>query len=821
MLRTLAFKVLPLLAGLAAATPAVHATAAASKIEMIGTPAGFDELSRPRELLVDVYFAGRKVGEAVAVTTPGTLQFRDPQQLIRLLPDIVDAPALLRALQAGLPSHADLVCASSTDHRCASLTPDGVGIIFDEEKFRVDLFVAPGLLRPAQDKNDSYLEAPTAPLSLTSSLGVALSGSSSGSTAYNFQNRTVLALRDARVRADSSYASGLGVVVDDMVGEIDRRALRYSAGLFWAPGVDLIGRRRIVGMGVGTQFDTRADRETLQGTPLVLFLQQPSRVDFMVDGRLAGSATYAAGNNLLDTSTLPDGSYPVVLRIQEQSGMVHEERRFFVKNSQIAPVGKPLFFAYGGMLANTRPNRPVSVSHTPYYQAGVARRLSGAVAIDLSALGTGKKNMVEAGGWFITRSARVRVAGLVSTAGDKGALVQVASSGHGPLNFNFDLRRIWSKDGRPLVPLPTYVNNFASTAPTDAQVGNGSYVQMSGSIGYSLGNAYLSVIGTLRHDKRLPSDYSVGPHLSWPLINRDGIQLVLDAELQRTRTSTASFAGFRLLFTSRGVSILATSGRATRKGSGTGSASRVIGSLTGEYSRELSDRTQYSLAGGFDRDVDSTNAHAQARLYTSLGSARADFLKQLDGQGGLQYGLTLQTGAAMSRHVATVGGRDIEESALVVSVEGESGSSSFEVFINDQPRGRVSAGSSLPVFLQPYHRYRVRLKPSASGTVDYDSSVREVTLYPGNVEQLRWTVHSLFTAFGQALRSDGSPVANALVQSARGIGETDANGYFQVDVAAGDLLEFNARSSAACHMRIDPAKTSDNDYVPLGKVTCK
>jgi hypothetical protein len=814
---------LPLAGGLLALAPAAEAASHAASIEMVGTPAGFDDLARPREVLVDVYFAGRKIGEAVAVTSPGTLNFKEPGKLLALVPGLIPSNGLLDVLGKGLPSHADLVCSTPSGDGCATLSPDQVGIIFDEERFRVDLFFAPALLRPAEDAAEAYLEPPTAPLSLTSSLGVAISGSSSASTAYNIQNRTVLALRGARIRADGSYASGLGIVADDLVGELDRRAMRYSAGMFWAPGVDLTGRRRIVGLGMGTQFDTRADRETLQGTPLVIFLQQPARIEFLVDGRLAGSAAYPAGHNLLDTAMLPDGSYPLVLRIQEQGGRVREERRFFTKNAQVAPLGQPLFFAYAGMLANTRPNHPVSLSRTPYYQAGVARRLSNAVAFDLSVLGTGRKNMAEAGAWLLTRRARVRVAGLVSADGDRGALVQLASGGGGLLNFNFDLRRIWSKDGRPLLPLPAYVDNFGSTPPTGAQVGNGSYVQMSGSLGYSLGAAYLSVIGTLRRDKGLPSDYSVGPHVSWPVINSGRIQLVLDAEVQRTRTTTATFAGFRMLFTSRGVSMLATGGRASRTGPNGGDrpGARAIGGFTAEYFHEAADRTQYALGGGVDRNLDSTNAHAQARLNTSFGGARADVVKRLDGRGGLQYGLALQTGAAVSRHVAAVGGRDIEESALVISLEGESAGSSFEVLVNDQPRGRVAAGQSLPLFLQPYHRYRVRLRPSAPGALDYDPGAREITLYPGNVERLQWAVHSLFTAFGQAIRPDGRPVANALVQSARGIGETDSNGYFQVDVGAGDLLEFNARSAGACQVRIDPHQPRGKDYVALNKVICK
>jgi hypothetical protein len=820
MFRTLACKTL-LLVGLMVTAASAHSAGSVAAIESIGTPAGFDELARPREILIDIYFGGRKVGEAVAVSSPGTVRFNEPGKLLALLPDVSPSPELIAALSGDLPSHPELVCSAGNSDRCGSLMPDVVGIIFDEGRFRADLFVAPRLMPTVRPNRNVYLKPPTAPVSLTSSVGLAISGSSRTSTSYNVQNRTVLAFRNLRIRSDSAYASGLGVIVDDLVAEVDRRDLRYSAGLFWAPGLDLTGRRRIVGAGFGTQFDTRADRDTLQGTPLILFLQQPSRVEILVDGRLVSSGAYQAGNNVLDTTALPDGSYPLVLRVQEAGGRVHEERRFFVKNAQIAPVGKPLYFGYVGMLANTRPNRPISLSKTLFYQIGTARRLSNALALDLSAIGTDKKGMVEAGAWLVTRHARVRVAGLVSTAGDHGALVQLGSSGQGPLNFSFDLRRIWTRHDQPLLPLPSYIDNFGAPAPTGAQVGNGSYTQISGSVGYNFGTAYLSVIGSLRHDKGIATDYSVGPHVSWPVVNYRGMQLMLEADAQRTRTSTTTFLGFRMLYTSGGLSVLSSAGRASRSTGehSTADRTRAVASLTGEYFHESEDRTQMSLGGGFDRNLDSTNVHGTGSLYSRLGSARADVLGSLDG-GGVQYGLTMQTGAAVNEHVVALGGRDIEQSALVASLDGESSGSAFDVLVNGQPRGRLTAGGSLPIFLQPYRTYAVRLRPIGPTAVDYDSGSREITLYPGNVQQIRWSVHSLYTVFGQALSPDGRPLANAMVQSRRGVGETNGEGYFQIDVAQGDMIAISVGSAHSCHVRVDPGKTG-RDYVPVGKVICR
>jgi hypothetical protein len=798
------------------------AQAATVAIRSAGVPSGFDGLERPRQILIDVYFGDRKVGEAMVLASPGTLRFLDPARLLALLPDAIGSPELLATLSGDLPSHPDLACSPSNRSQCGQLSPAIAGVIFDEDRFRADLFLSPALLRAVQPSDQIYLKPPTAPLSLTSSMGFAVSGSSSSSTSYNVQNRTILAFRNARVRSDTSYASHLGMIVDDLVAEVDSRDLRYSGGLFWAPGLDLTGHRRIAGFGLATQFDTRADRERLEGTPLILFLQQPARVEIIVDGRIVTSRAYGAGNNMLDTSDLSDGSYPVLLRIREQNGMVREERRFFVKNAQVAPLGEPLYFASAGLLANTRRDHLISLSRTFYYQLGTARRINRSLALDVSAVGAGHKNMVEAGAWLLTRYGRVRVAGLVSTSGDRAALLQVGSSGLGRLNFNLDVRRVWSSDERPLIPLPAAVDNFGSTTPTGAQVGEGSYTQVSGSIGYSLGTAYLSAVGSLRRDRGIGKDYTIGPSVSWPILSRGGAQLVLQADAQRTRTTTAAFIGFRAQFTRKNMSVLGTLGHASRNSNegSIGDADRAVGSLTAEYFHEAADRTQVSASAGFDRNLDSSEVHAAGAFYSRFGSARGDLLHPLSSEGGLQYGLTLQAGAAIDAHDMALGGRDIQESALLVSLEGERGRSSFDVLVDEQPRGRVAAGQSLPVFLQPYREYSVRLRPIGAPAVDYDGAPRSFTLYPGNVQKLRWVARTFFTVFGQALRPDGRPVANATIQSQRGIGESDERGYFQIDVAAGDMLSFDPAAGESCKAAVSATK-AEEDFVPLGKVICQ
>jgi hypothetical protein len=800
-----------------------RAGAAATNVELStsGTPAGFDDLERPREALVDLYFGGRKLGEVLVVTRPGSLRFRSPGDIIAKIPELIPSADLASALSAELPANSGRVCHGGAPEGCGSLAPDVLGIIYDEDHFRVDLFVNPHFLKVVKAGADGFLPVPTAPLSLTSSAALALSGTIGGESRYNVQNRTVIGLRNGRIRANSSLASGIGLIVDDFVGEIDRKSLRYSAGLFWAPGSEFTGQRRIIGAGVGTQFDTLADQENLRGTPIVVFLAEASRIELLVDGRLVSSRTYPAGNVEIDTAGLPDGSYPVLLRIHQSSGAVREERRFFARSMQAPPVGHPLFFAYAGVLANTRRNQPVSPSRTLFYQAGAAWRLTDRLAIDAGAMGTQSRTIAQAGGWLILRQARFRLAGLVSSAGDAGALLQANIGGQGPFSLNFDLRRIWSSDGRPLIPLARRVDSFDGTAPTGLQLASGSYTQATGSAGLRLGGGYVGLVASYRKDRTFTADYTVGPSLSWPVLNRHNLQLVFDASAQRTRTTTAGFAGLRVLYSSGGMSLLSRLGRGVRgdRGDGRPMLSRPVSTIDAQYSHETAGGTSLNLQAGVDRDVDSSSLNAGTVINSRLGNLRADLL-HTSGAGRAQYDLAIDSGLALSRQASLLGARDAQPSAIIVILLGDASNASFDVLVDDAKRGRIQVGQRLSLFVPGYRTYRVRLVPSAASAVSYDSAVREVTLYPGNVQSLEWRAKSYFTIFAQAVSAGGSPIADSLVQSAQGIAQTDGHGYFQVDVSEGDPVTIALGDGAACRVQL-PKLVVKNDFASLGKVVCR
>ncbi|MEG8016093.1 TcfC E-set like domain-containing protein [Sphingomonas sp. 22R3R2A-7] len=282
---------------------------------VVGQPAGFDQLASVQQAVVDVQIGGRIVGQAQIIHGAGRLTFVDVDAVIALIPDLRD-PAAIRAVLGApeLDAHAELVCAAdAVPAACATLQPAVAGVVFDEARFRVDIVVNPLALSVHAAAERHYLRPPSDGLSLVDQFGGTIAGSG-GTAEIALNNRAIFGYRNARLRNELFYSSRFGLVVDTLAAELDKPGVRYAAGALWAPGIDLTGRRKIVGAGVQSQQDTRLDRMLIAGSPLVVSLAVRSRVDILREGRLVSSRTYDAGNHALDSASLPDGAYEVILQ---------------------------------------------------------------------------------------------------------------------------------------------------------------------------------------------------------------------------------------------------------------------------------------------------------------------------------------------------------------------------------------------------------------------------------------------------------------------------------------------------------------------------
>lgn len=793
--------------------------AAASVSSLVaGAPPGFEDLAAERQLLLDAYYGGKKLGEVRATVIPGQLTFDRPDLVAAMIPETADPAGLAKQLSGSLPTNAGLACGPARDQGCGTLQPETVGIIFDEGRFRVDLFLHPDLLARPDPFAVDYLDRPDNIPSFVSLFGASVSGSSRGDNSWHLQNRTIASIGATRLRSDSSVASRDGLTFDNLSLETDRGDWRYAGGLFWAPGTDLVGRRKLLGIGVSTQLDTRLDKETLMATPLAIFLQQPGRVDLLIDGRLASSRIYPAGNRLIDTANLPNGSYEVVIRVQEDGRPVREERQFFTKGSPVAPVGRPLLSAFAGVLPKSA--RGLSLqSDNLFYEASAAYRLNPNWGVDAALLGTQRKAILEGGVTMLNPLLQLRASALVSNEGDHGLLLRASSSGRGPLSFSFDLRKIHSRDGRPLLPVTRSSGTF-SEDPEAGFADRGSYSQALAILGYRLGQANLRLTGLYRRNASDDASYSLGASAEVPIVRTGRWDLTLQGDARKTDGGFASFIGVRLLMNRGDLSYSGFAGLSQQSGRPDRST-RLVGEAQAAWSRQLDDRSQLSANGALGRDHDGSYVRASAVARMPRANARADFLHQFADHGDTtQYSATLDTGIVMADGRFSLAAREMNDTAVMVSVTGGESGQEFEILVDETVRGTVANGTRTVLFLEPYRRYEVRLRPRGELIASFDTAARDVTLYPGSVSGLEWHFKPLFILFGRAVDAAGQPLAEADIDWSGGIGRTDREGYFQIETAGGDELHLSSRDGRTCAAAVPKARPVDG-YFSAGDVMCR
>lgn len=798
----------------------------------LGEPAGFSSLTGEQSAVVDVFFGNKRIGDAKVTFRPGRLTISDPEKLVTLLPDLIDRTAVLTALSApDLPSRPELICTPSANpEQCGRLLPQVAGIIFDQDRFRLDIFVNPQLMAIRQSTSRQYVQRPEAGLSIVNAISAVMSGSSRGQRFYNLQNNLIVGDADRRLRAEFAYASGFGLQADRLVMELDRPERRYMAGAFWAPGTDLIGRRKIVGLGIETQIDTRLDKDEVWGNPLVVFLNQRSRVDIVRDGRVLTSRIYDAGNQTLDTRGMPNGTYEVTLRISEAGGGQREDKRLFIKNQKIAAIGQKVFFAYAGVLADDRRRGFVAPTSTPFFQAGIARRLNMHLALDATVLATDKTVSGELGAFYLTPFAQIRLAAVATSQGQYGGLLNISSQGSSRLGFNFDLRRIKAADV-PTLPgnsstkfgPPDSIGADFSTSDANARLplARRSFSQVSGSLSYSLGNARLAFDATYRKEQGQPVNYSYGPSFNWEFLRRGPLRMSANGNLAITNRGRSGFVGINLQLLGAKTSFDASAGLRSADIVGEPSRNRPVGSVHGSWQGEKLLGADATIGAGLQHDLESDVLNGSAELRGDKFSLNADVIHTM-GQAGnpTQYSVGFQTSIGLRGGSVAFKGRELNDSMVIVKVDGAGPKDRFEVLVNDGKAGELRGRGSSAVAVAGYRQYEVRIRQTDGDLLHYDGSVRRVGLYPGNVARLSWKARKVVAMFGRLLTTSGEPVRLASVTNPAGIGETDDNGYFQIEAESGSALEVALPGGASCHVDLPQLQPKDG-YAPLGNLICR
>ncbi|AMO58464.1 hypothetical protein GZ77_18890 [Endozoicomonas montiporae] len=787
-------------------------------LSQTSVPAGFEDLLAPQQSMVDVYFGGRFVTTMSAVFTTKSIEFEDPEKLVRQIPAVLDAFPVIQALEGELDSHTEAVCYGRQEQGCGIIEPEVAEVIFDADNFKADLFIHPSLLTVQALDKSRFLPGSEAGAAVIQNLSANISGNlNDGNSQDNYTvfGSSFMSFEENSLQANWDFSRDQDVSVNTLLFERDYEGRLWQAGLVNTTGFGLnfSASRRLWGARLASSFNTRTDRSFTQGTPLEVFMPVQGRYEVIYEERLVSSGLIEAGNQQLDTTNFPSGAYDLTIRLLDDSGnLVRTETRFFAKQTRLAPIGEKEYFVEGGRLSQSSAEKILpELTDDVLVRGGINMRLADTLSGSFALAGTEGQSLGEASFFKIGRNYELAPSFMASSDGDFGGKLD-ARYRYGLFNISGSYLQLWRDEVKPSTGFDLLGNEFRQSSVSlnyPILGGNGSY-RYSESESKSLDGS----------QSNRQTRQSVGYSRT---LYRDGLYSV-SMRFDTSWTDEGQVSGLISFDLSRS------------KGSWTYRANpqaRYDKDINGDT--DQSERLQVSatyndkdtFAGNFRSTIRAEKAPGRvsaglsSRYASTWGTANLNLNHaETDTTTSTAYSASLSTSFMANSNVFAFGGESQSRSAVVVTVDGASLGDQFDVYIDNQRRGYALGGKPSIVHLSPFRTYKVGIRPAGNSIFSFDEKEYEVTLYPGNVIDLEYTVNSVRVLYGRVRTIDGDWLANASVQGGLGLAVSDEFGMFQAEVTNdSDSLIF-VKGGKQCLVELD-IEESEDDFINLGQVVCR
>lgn len=796
-------------------------------------PPGFEDLDGPIETLFDVFYQSRRIGAFNGRLENGQIVLIDAAGLSTQIPGA--DPALVADLLARpLASNENLRCLPNETLACGVL-PSGVsGVIVNPDTFRVDLFLGREYLS-AGEPSGRRLGMPISGPSLIQNFSGTISADESGGSRlrYGFGLDTLGSIGRTSAVSRIFANEDRGMQLEEGYLQQYRDNVRLAGGVLQTQNSLTLTNLRFFGAEVSSFNGGQLDQDQFAATPIDVVLPRASRVEIYRNGALVSAAQYSGGLQLIDTSRLPGGSYPIRIVVRDASGVTLDEVRTFTRAADLPPPGRTIFSLRAGVRAadnfnsllavdERRPFLPDSTGEA-IFSASASRRVGRAAGVTLG--------FTSVDGEFYPEAALQIYRGQIRAAA--GAALGPEGQYSAILGTSFQFRAITgsvSLRSVKAIPLDLTTLTRSQRYRPFLQSENSVYASLQAPFaGGSLGGR----IGV--SDTELSGDrYTYAVNYSRPVIaTRLGTGfMTVDA----VASDIENRVGIRFTFL-RGM----------------GPRASATTSLGGEY---ISSRTP----SGDERDglypvaVAGYSRSAQFREAELTGSASAgisngDVGLQLSGTAASRVGdadvyvgvsrsrLTDETDTFFTSNVRTgflygggvlqLGSHGIGDAAVLVDLEDtvDQGDSDgrFRVVIDDLPYQTIRVNQRAAIALPAFTRPRIGLVPEAAPPFDIDLTPREVPLYPGNVVRLEWSATRVVTVYGRLVDSAGFPVPGARIESGADVTVTSEDGYFSITGPGGAPLTATLAGRTSCGTIATialPENRSKRGVVALGTLTC-
>lgn len=778
----------------------------AKNMSTTGVPEGFEEFFEPQTTAVDVYFGGVFRLSTLATYTPDTLTFESVDDVLSKLPIKEGAEQqLVAALSTPLAVNDGYIC--EEQHGCETLKPDVAELVFDESKFRVDLYINSDFLRVNSYNNLKFLPKSQTPFSYVNNLTLNVNGSSGqySTSQTRLFGESIVSRYNAHIHSNWVVGSEQTFKFDQLYGQYDDAGYQTQVGFLNTSNryFDFIGSQTYLGGAFGTSFNTRRDLDYISTMPIKVYIPTRSRVNIVKDNVVISSQFYDAGNHNLDTSKLPSGAYNIDIEIKGLDGSTETVNRFYVKTTSLPPADLNVYYVSAGQMTekNTQTLVPELVDEEYFFRSGLGHRLSNNVGGDVS-LAYGYDDVVlEAGLYYYNKNYTFRPKLMLANQGRYG-LSLYGFTQLGGASISYNAQQLWGGTDRPRDPLSHDPHSllFAS--------GHRQALSVSKTIFHGVAALQFSSQKIGKSKTRNGLDLSYKRNVFTKATSRFDVTALVSTSNERDSISLGVEWRQTQDKTSHQASLTARQDHIGNQSASTDVALAYQGQLL-EQSR--GDQT-YSADWRAQTSKDSKSIGVGGRYTNNKVRAAANIEKAVgESNSTTLYNASVSTSIVGNANSIGFGGNQSSASALVMDIQGTANESEFEVLINGRKKAIAKVGDSIVVPVRPYETYDVKLKDVGSEFIAFDDKTVKHTIYPGNVPSVKFRADKLIVIVGNLVRGCGQadttqckqPVGDARINGSYEWTATDSNGDFQIEVSPAKLSGLSAQTQEySCKIKL-------------------
>ncbi len=787
-------------------------------------PPGFEDIVlSEKENWVDVYFMNQHIAVTQIYYKGDTLRIPNIKELINPIESIKNKQTVIKALTGKIKHNFNKTCTykrkynKKSKEKCNVLEPEIAEVIYDKSRTKLIIFVNENYI------DDAYKNLKSGEL-LPSSSGFsflndfdAYINDRKDSQLRNLDMLTYLGYKEAyidmksTVRKSDTQTSRRRYNIQEIQAKANKYNKQYYSGWGRMQGSNFLSSKKYLGLGFQTTTDQISDKNSLYANPIELFLSNPSKIEIYRDDELLSAQNYSVGNTVIDTKSLPFGSYEILIRIVDDNGNVTEKVEYFVKNSSMPSENNPNYYFNLGVfeeMYDQEKKMLPTYSDKKFVQAGGDFRVSDHSFIAHNFILSRGMIYGEAEYNYIKNKYKISPVLSLTTNKDQGFGLRFG----GPLFFGMLYNGSATRVFRNKNPVQTlrYADPFTTLK---YRISNNLSLKLPyGSL--SFGSNIFKIF-----NRKVSHRNSIRYNYSWNISKAYRANVGSLLTFQARETTLLFTLSFK--FSEKNTTLNLKNIRSYEKEEGNKRVYQNTYNISPSWSGHHEDK-YYGVAADMQKRHD--NDRLQSKLsYEDSSMKIVPSLTYIRNSGKPSHirNLRMGTGLAISGGNISLTNTKRSKQGILVTVNTKGKDGAFKVYLNGGGKHIVKGNSSIFIPAQPYRTYKISVSSKSNERFKVKEKIKMVTIYPGNVDHVEFNAYQIYALISQLVDETDTPISNASLEGGKFFDQTDESGNFQFDIRADQKeLIFKTQSGEKC-MAILPDQEVESGFLEIPKLVCK